>query len=233
MSSSSQEARTSLISEAFGSRNMASSSKKARVASASDAKVARLQAACAASGGASNVVLQKVIAALDEDSCRPSLHALREVRTARFRSVCTTLHVDTKDGKGWDWPLCHPNLLLAHVVSESQSLQQLFRAALGTRPCSKDAPWSLTVGYDEFVPGNKLQPQPARKDMNLQFSFLELGNSWIERRWDVPRRIETNINPNASEIPHTCTHATCSCAQCLPRPFDLCSNLKALRSPAK
>ena len=33
------------------------------------------------------------------------------------------------------------------------------------------------MGYDEFVPGNKLNLQNHRKCMNLSFSFEELGSA--------------------------------------------------------
>ena len=154
--------------------SMASSSKKARVASAPDARM-RLEAACRAAAGASSCALRKVIEALGEE--RPSREALQAARTRKFRSLATTLHVETKDGTGWDWTLCHPNLLLSQMVNESPSLQQIFSDALRARPCSKESPWNLVIGYDEFVPGNKLQVQASRKAMNLQFSFLELGKS--------------------------------------------------------
>ena len=78
--------------------------------------------------------------------------------------------------------MCHPGLLLSCAVAESPSLQRLFRDALRIRPCSREAPWSLVVGYDEFVPGNKLQLQPSRKTMNLSFSFMELGADRADRR---------------------------------------------------
>ena len=67
-------------------------------------------------------------------------------------------------------------LMFATMVSESAPLQQLLKKALRESPSSRERPWSLVVGFDEFVPGNKLQLQPSRKAMNLSFTFLELGS---------------------------------------------------------
>ena len=108
--------------------------------------------------------------------------ALTEARRKHWDRVMTTIDIDTLDGGNWTWPLCHPGLLLSCAVAESPSLQRLFRDALRARPCSREAPWSLVIGYDEFVPGNKLQLMPSRKTMNLSFSFMELGADRADRR---------------------------------------------------
>ena len=83
--------------------------------------------------------------------------------------------------------LCHPNQLLARILSESPTLQGWFVDALRKHPCSAEKPWSLVVGWDEHVPGNKLALQNSRKSMNVSFSFLELGEVFHEDiAWCTP-----------------------------------------------
>ena len=79
------------------------------------------------------------------------------------------------DGGEFDWDLCHPGLLLTRLVSESSALQAGFKDALSRHPCTASRPWGLVVGFDEHVPGNKLDLVQSRKSMNLSFSFEELG----------------------------------------------------------
>jgi len=151
------------------SESMASSSKKPRT-SARNPNLLNVVTA----SGASNNDLRRIIGALENEPA-PSWKSLQRARKSRFESVMTKLSVATLDGGTWDWPLCQPNLLFATMVSESECLRSLVAAAIRASPCSREKPWSLVVGYDEFVPGNKLQLQPSRKSMNLSFSFLELG----------------------------------------------------------
>ena len=120
----------------------------------------------------SNAALRQILNSLGIEAPRGGM---TDARQARFASIMTTIALDLQDGGRWDWHLCHPNLLLTRLVSESPTLQTAFSAALEAAPCCKSSPWSLLVGFDEFVPGNKLQLQPTRKSMNLSFSFMELG----------------------------------------------------------
>lgn len=105
----------------------------------------------------------------------PSHSFISSVRGARFDSLKASIPLPLVDGSTWEWPICHPGLLLSRVVSESVALQAGFREALAKHPCSASAPWGLVVGFDEHIPGNKLALNPARKSMNLSFSFQELG----------------------------------------------------------
>ena len=108
----------------------------------------------------------------------PHNRDLTDARQARFASIHTTIPLDLVVGDEiWQWPLCHPGHLLTRLVGESRMLQNLFAASLLASPCSKEKPWSLLIGFDEFVPGNKLQLQNHRKSMNLSYSFAELGHT--------------------------------------------------------
>ena len=123
----------------------------------------------------SNLALQNIMKIMEGSA--PNKRALSDARQARFSSIYTTLPLEVEaDGSVWQWPLCHPGHLLTRMVAESPTLQAAFAGALQKFPCSQDAPWSLMVGFDEFVPGNKLRLQNHRKSMNLSFPFEQLGS---------------------------------------------------------
>ena len=125
----------------------------------------------------SNVELKRIIDALQgEDVLRKDLTAARR---SRLNEVVIHVPVDVVGGGTWQWPLCHPNLLLTFLIAESPPMQEIMRQALRASPCSREKPWRLIVGFDEFVPGNKLQLHSSRKAMNLSFTFLELGSSFL------------------------------------------------------
>ena len=124
----------------------------------------------------SDLELRRIFQVRDD---APGERALRVARQERLDAVKRTIEVETDDGGTWTWALCQPNLLFAAMVSESAPFQQLLKESLRASPCSRDRPWNLLVGFDEFVPGNKLQLQASRKAMNLSFSFLELGSDGV------------------------------------------------------
>ena len=128
----------------------------------------------------SDLELRRIIAALQGEV--PTRKSMEAARHARLDEVMRMIEVETEGGGQWQWPLCQPNLLFSIMVSESKPLQTLLKAAFLSSPCSRERPWSLVVGFDEFVPGNKLQLQPTRKAMNLVFTFLELGSDSFGRR---------------------------------------------------
>ena len=55
-------------------------------------------------------------------------------------------------------------------------------------------PWSIVIGFDEFVPGSKLNLLNHRKCMVLSFSFLELGEGLRhESAWFSPVVVRSEI----------------------------------------
>ena len=116
--------------------------------------------------------LHELMKALGEETSR---HYQTDVGHGRFATMAKSLDLPLRNGGTWRWELCNPADLLFRIVSESTFLQDAFKAALRERPCSAERPWRLLVGWDEFVPGNKLAAQHSRKCMNLSFSFEELG----------------------------------------------------------
>lgn len=154
--------------------------KQQRIDDGSDPIGARLQNVMGM-GTTSDSNIAKIMKSLEGSA--PSKKHLTQVRHAKFESLKHVIRVPLLDGSFFDWHLCHPGLLLTRIVSESVALQCTFKEALHRHPCSPDRPWRLMVGFDEHIPGNKLNLQPARKSMNLSFSFEELGGSCMCERF--------------------------------------------------
>ena len=83
--------------------------------------------------------------------------------------------MELTDGDPVDWPMAHPGLLLQLVLTEKPALQEVFARGLRKHPNTKDSPWSIVIGFDEFSPGDKLKTDNRRKTMVISFTFLELG----------------------------------------------------------
>jgi hypothetical protein len=106
----------------------------------------------------------------------------------RFDSVKHIESMPLIEGGFVDWEFADPNTLLASLVEHSPALNRLFTEAARISPPSVDKPWSMVVGFDEFVPGNKLKVDNKRKTMVLSFSFLELGQAALCQglAWQTP-----------------------------------------------
>jgi len=110
----------------------------------------------------------------------------------RLRCIENVLCVD---GSHIDWEFADPNRLLAEAVDHSPGLAAMVSDAVRRSPPSMAHPWSLIVGFDEFVPGNKLQSDPRRKAMVLSFTFRELGPAAMSSAiaWHTPVVLRTHI----------------------------------------
>ncbi len=106
----------------------------------------------------------------------------------RFDSVKCIESMPLIEGGFVDWEFADPNTLLVNLVEHSPALNRLFTEAVRISPPSVVKPWSLVVGFDEFVPGNKLKVDNKRKTMVLSFSFLELGQAALSQglAWQTP-----------------------------------------------
>jgi len=92
-----------------------------------------------------------------------------------FNTAKCTIHLPLIAGGSWAWEFIDPGALLDAMLAASPSFRAVFQRAWDTRAPSVAAPWSLVVAFDEFIPGNKLAVEHARKSMVLSFSFRELG----------------------------------------------------------
>ena len=109
---------------------------------------------------------------LDTFTCRRHIDHLDDARFLSIRHVETLPRLD---GSFFRWELCQPALLLDMVLRESEELQAAFLSAFEKHGCSAASPWHLVIGFDEFVPGDKLKVNNHKKAMALSFSFSQLG----------------------------------------------------------
>ena len=140
--------------------------------------------------GLSRSALQRVVQSLAPGTTD---WAVKEAHMRRFETVRCEIELPAGDSS-LTWHLAHPCKALELLVSESDELQRWFAAALKKKPCSHARPWSLLLGWDEFVPGNKLNPQPARKTMCLSFSFEELSPYLhFDAAWVTPVAVRATL----------------------------------------
>ena len=92
------------------------------------------------------------------------------------------------DGSPYRWLVLHPARLLTKLVDECPVLAEAFLRAAEIHPPTQDRPWGAIVGYDEFIPGNKLKFVNSRKTMTASFTFEELGHDLVrsETFWFTP-----------------------------------------------
>ena len=141
------------------------------------------------------------------------------------------------NGEEFKWDFLDPNLLIGRLISKHAALRQAYRAAWERKPSSRENPWNLVVGFDEYSPGNNLQINNKRKVMAINFTFLELAESssgiesWSDESlcratfFDPPRAI-TNVGfvvashwQDIGQSPATdATEAQCSCLRAQRRP---------------
>ena len=114
---------------------------------------------------------------------------------ARFEAVRTELPLNLKDGTIWTWEIADPGLLLQKVINESPNLCRLYLDALTKQPCTRERPWRVVVGFDEFTPGDKLKVNNQRKCMVLSLTFIELGRENLGRDavWITPVVVRHSI----------------------------------------
>jgi hypothetical protein len=130
------------------------------------------------------------------DTLPHTQHGIGETIHARFDAMSVELDMPLIVGDGvFKWPLVDPNQLVARSIDFSSTLHDVFSDAVRLNPPSMTNPWSLVVGFDEFVPGNKFKIDNRRKCMNLHFSFKELGQHALcnELAWFTPVCIRTSI----------------------------------------
>jgi hypothetical protein len=142
-------------------------------------------------GGVSMKGLASVIATLrgaDPSCIEWDRRVLGEVNQQLFHRIKCADAVRLLSGVPWSWLYVDPGKLLTVLLSESAALQGLYDEAWARSPATIQAPWSLVVAYDEFVPGNKLSTDQTRKTMVVSFTFLELGAAALSRGtvWTTP-----------------------------------------------
>ena len=129
-----------------------------------------------------------------------SSSALYEANLARFMVV---RHVESipmeNDADNFEWELAHPGRLLSTMIESCPELERLFLSAAARHPCISSRRWKLIVGFDEYVPGNKLKLHNQRKCMVLSYTFLELGLDCLRQdtAWFTPVVLRLSVLENA------------------------------------
>ena len=113
-----------------------------------------------------------------------------------FNQVRHIIDMPLKKGVGtFKWELADPNLLLVLLLGKCPELAAAFGAAANVKEPTFDNPWSLIVGFDEYIPGNKLSYKNRRKCMNLSYTFAELGRRVVSRSaaWITPVSVRATM----------------------------------------
>ena len=121
-------------------------------------------------------------ATAEDDDHQVTYNAMKKMNHEHSEQVKRTILLPLKDGQEFSWPVADPSLLVSMCCRLSKEMEELFARSLQWRPCSAEAPWRLVVVFDEFTPGNMLQPQNSRKTMVINFTFLEL-DSYSDLSW--------------------------------------------------
>ena len=136
--------------------------------------------------------LRQVLVSVQEDAA-----SRRQVSAAshrRFDEVKHTLRVAGEDGGELGIECAHPGRLLDLLLRENPFIRTCFEEAWRVSPSSHARPWRLLIGWDEFVPGNKLAIKNTRKTMVLSFSFLELRERLgSDAAWVTPLAVRTSV----------------------------------------
>lgn len=146
--------------------------------------------------GGSQVSLQNVLKRLKDlpaEALQLNRYDFQRQQAVVMEMLGRQISLEQEDGGEFVWELLHPGKLLAKLM-EKPALQRLFRRALELKPVSMDAPWSLVIGFDEYVPGSQRNVQNHRKAMVLSYSFLELGEALREEAaWMTPVVLRSDV----------------------------------------
>ena len=127
------------------------------------------------------------------DSSRRDISA---ANSEAFNQVATTIKLPSNDSDDTiDWTLAHPNWLLTKTAEQCPHVAQVLLETMQKHPPTKERPWGLIVGFDEFTPGDLMHGHNERKTMVLSYSFVELGRRYLSdvRFWLVPVCVRTYV----------------------------------------
>ena len=167
--------------------------KQARIEAAPKGRLAQFQNVLSVRG-TSNRALHQILRCVLDDP--PDRKTLTDVGQARFVCVMETLRLPASNGASEvTWELANPGRLVTMLVAESPAFQEHLGKALNAFPCTEESPWSILVGWDENVPGNKVGHHLPRKSMVLSFSFQELGPGCLchESAWFTPIIVRSSV----------------------------------------
>ena len=138
--------------------------------------------------------VQRILNATSSEEDAVSWRQLQKTNRSRFEQVKHTITLPAEDGGEVAISMAHPMRLLTLLLHENANFRTWFEESWRTRPSSTTQPWQLLVGWDEFVPGNKLALQNNRKTMVLNFAFLEMRRHLsCDAAWVTPLAIRSSV----------------------------------------
>ena len=118
----------------------------------------------------------------------------------RFDSVVVSDTYELKEAGTFVLESCDPGELVQLILSSGPQLAKVYMKAHSLRPCTRENPWHIIIGFDEFLPGNPTAGQHSKKTMCLYFNFTELGSATLVEAasWMCPLILPTEVE---SDIP--------------------------------
>ena len=104
---------------------------------------------------------------------------LTDANHSKFNEMKCTLSLPRTSGPDINVDFIDPCKLLVALINESPAVAASYAEAYRRSPPSVGNKWHLVVGFDEFVPGNKLAVDHSRKTMVISFTFRELGQTAV------------------------------------------------------
>ena len=92
-----------------------------------------------------------------------------------FDNMAVTEEIVLENGELFAWEYTEPVLLMQASLDVSPELQNRYAETLQMHPGTLEQPWSLVLGFDELVPGDKLSGITSKKTMCVYFNFITLG----------------------------------------------------------
>ncbi len=114
---------------------------------------------------------------------------------SRAAPLLRSMDLELTDGSNFKLEYLSPSALLTHRVESDSAFTTLMCTAVSNSPPTALKPWRILIGFDEYIPGNKLQYDNRRKVMVLSFTFLEFGQEALSESaaWSVPLVIRSGI----------------------------------------
>ena len=105
-----------------------------------------------------------------------------------FDSMAVSDEVVLTNGKTFAWEYVEPIMLIQKSLDASPELQNRYASTFRQHPGTREQPWSIVIGFDELVPGDKLSGITSKKIMCLYFNFMTLGTHTISQgsTWFAP-----------------------------------------------
>ena len=144
-----------------------------------------------------NVSLSAVQRVLNIASSGDDTVSWRQLQAAgrqRFEQVKHTITLPAEDGGEVAINMVHTMKLFTLLLQENATIRNWFEESWRAKPSSPAQPWQLLLGWDEFVPGNKLAIQNSRKTMVLNLAFMEMRQHLgCDAAWITPLVVRASV----------------------------------------